>query len=437
MSAPHISKMFLYNLFPTLAGKFGQWNTHINRAADMGFNWIFLNPIQMPGISGSLYSIKDYYSFNPLLTDAGNCIPPEEQLIEIMETAGSRGINMMIDLVINHTAIDSPLTKEHPGWFLHDNKGRIEHPYAMDGGRKVVWGDLARLDYNEGPQADELYEYFRDLVKHLMKLGFSGFRCDAAYQIPQAVWKRLISEIKSSCPDTVFAAETLGCSREQTAETARAGFDYIFNSSKWWDFKSPWLMEQYEIFREICPSISFPESHDTERLAHEYKGDINALKRAYLFAAFFSTGVMIPMGFEFGFSNRLHVVDTRPEDWESTDMDLTGFISEVNAIKAAHNIFKTEASTETIEHAGDKNIFLLAKKSSNETALVAINMDLNTENTFSLKDLSCTLHLGGRPLTCSRPGAGPEEASDVKSYTLAPGDGIIFNMETVSVTEGN
>ena len=50
---------------------------------------------------------------------------------------------------------------------------------------------------------------------------------------------------------------------------AEAGFDYLYNSVKWWDFESPWLLEQYEAYRHIAPSIGFPESHDTKRLVTE------------------------------------------------------------------------------------------------------------------------------------------------------------------------
>ena len=41
--------MILYDLFPLLAGPFAQWDRHFTRAAGMGFNWIFLNPIQQTG----------------------------------------------------------------------------------------------------------------------------------------------------------------------------------------------------------------------------------------------------------------------------------------------------------------------------------------------------------------------------------------------------
>ena len=61
--------MILYNLFPLLAGRFSDWEPHLVRAADMGFDWIFVNPIQKTGVSGSLYSVADYFQLNPLLVD--------------------------------------------------------------------------------------------------------------------------------------------------------------------------------------------------------------------------------------------------------------------------------------------------------------------------------------------------------------------------------
>ena len=64
--------MLVYNLFPLLAGPCGSWEPHLKRAADMGFDWVFLNPVQKPGASGSLYSTADYFQLNPLLLDQGS-----------------------------------------------------------------------------------------------------------------------------------------------------------------------------------------------------------------------------------------------------------------------------------------------------------------------------------------------------------------------------
>ena len=113
----------------------------------------------------------------------------------------------------------------------------------------------------------------------------------------------------------VFCAENLGAPKEAVLALAGAGFDYLFNSVKWWDFESPWLLEQYEDFRHIAPSIGFPESHDTDRLVSELlaagipEAQIEPrYRQAYAFAAAYSTGVMMPMGFEYGWSRRLDVV---------------------------------------------------------------------------------------------------------------------------------
>ncbi len=55
----------MYNLFPRLVGSIDKWDAHLIRIGNMGFNWIYVNPINYVGFSGSLYSIKDYFKLNP------------------------------------------------------------------------------------------------------------------------------------------------------------------------------------------------------------------------------------------------------------------------------------------------------------------------------------------------------------------------------------
>jgi starch synthase (maltosyl-transferring) len=62
-------KLLVHNLFPLLIGPVADWKPHLRRAAGMGFNWLFLNPIQLPGSSGSIYAVKDYFRINPRLVD--------------------------------------------------------------------------------------------------------------------------------------------------------------------------------------------------------------------------------------------------------------------------------------------------------------------------------------------------------------------------------
>lgn len=368
--------MRIYNLFPLLAGPLSAWRPHLERAAYLGFNWVFVNPIQQPGRSGSLYSIKDYFKINPALVDPHSSKSPEDQVLEVIAVAESLGLQMMQDLVLNHCAYDSPLVKEHPLWFAKE-KGRIAHPFCMHEGQKVVWRDLASFDHRRTSDPEGLYQYSRAIVEHLIALGFKGFRCDAAYQIPAQFWRRLIDEVKRAHPEVVFVAETLGCSVDQTRETAGAGFDYIFNSAKWWDFASPWLLEQYDLTRDVVPSIAFPESHDTPRLFAECQRNVDALKQRYLFTALFSAGVMMPMGYEFGFEKPLHVVKTRPSDWEATQIDICEFIRQVNRIKSQYRVFQEDSITEVLEYPNPAILLMWKAASRNhQEALIILNKNI-------------------------------------------------------------
>src|SRR6266481_1088374 len=288
----------IYNLFPPLAGTIRNWIVHLPRIAGMGFNAVYVNPFHYPGFSGSLYAVKDYYRLNPRFrgTEPGE---DDALLRRFTDAAREHGLRAIMDLVVNHTSKDSELVASHPGWFARDRRGEFVSPSATDPAdptRKTVWADLAELDYRP-PQQHEILAYFERLVRHYIGLGFGGFRCDAAYKVPAAVWRRLIGAGKSAAPDVLFLAETLGAPIEDVLALDGAGFDYLFNSVKWWDFESGWLLDQYERFRHIAPSIGFPESHDTERLVAELlaagfpEREIEPrYRQSYAFAAAFSAG---------------------------------------------------------------------------------------------------------------------------------------------------
>nr|VFJ93384.1 MAG: starch synthase (maltosyl-transferring) [Candidatus Kentron sp. H]VFJ94103.1 MAG: starch synthase (maltosyl-transferring) [Candidatus Kentron sp. H]VFK02271.1 MAG: starch synthase (maltosyl-transferring) [Candidatus Kentron sp. H] len=416
------NSMRIYNLFPLLAGKFTDWPKHLMRAREMGFDWVFFNPIQRSGRSGSLYSIADYFQMDPRMVDPNAKASPEEQIKAIGRVAEKQGLRLMVDLVINHCAEDSHIVREHPEWFAHEHDGSVSHPFCVEDGNKVVWQDLARFDPQHTSDPNGLYEYCRRIVQYLIGLGFTGFRCDAAYQIPGHFWSRLINDIRKDNPDVVFTAETLGCTVDQTRETAQAGFDYVFNSSKWWDFGSPWLLEQYSLIRESASSISFPESHDTQRLFQEFDGNLDAMRQRYMFSALFSSGVMMPMGFEFGFRKPLHVVQTRPEDWEDTGVDISDFIRDVNRIKADHAIFQEDCPTTVIGY-DNPGILLMWKASarSPDEGLIILNKDPWNRQHFYVDNLRQYVQAGA-PLRDVSPSDRMEFLPEPFSYELRPGE---------------
>ena len=360
----------IYNLFPLLAGSIDRWIVDLPRIGAMGFDWIYVNPFHYPGFSGSLYAIKDLEQLHPIVQGDASAAP-DDLLSRFTAAAEKAGLRVMLDLVVNHTAKDALLAESHPEWYRRDDEGELYSPRAVnpdDPEDVTIWGDLAELDYHNADIREDQVAYWRDYVIRMSRLGFAGFRCDAAYQVPADVWLPLIAAARGVRRDSVFAAETLGCTVEQVADLAGAGFDYLFNSAKWWDFEAPWLFEQYDLFRPIAPSIAFPENHDTERLIVDLGEEAGHAADWYrlrlTFCALFSTGLAITQGYEYGFAERLNVVDTRPDAWDrqraAAPFDLSPFIAEVNRMKASQPALNKEGA-QVMLHGAEQGPLVAAR----------------------------------------------------------------------------
>lgn len=339
--APRAEGPRIYNLFPLLVGRVSAWTAELPRIAALGFDWVYLNPFHQTGGSRSLYAVADPDRLDERFRDQDGT-SDDEQIRRFCAAASAQGLSVMTDLVINHTAMDGPLAAQRPDLFVKDAEGNIESPYAVDPddpSKRTVWGDLAELDYHAEASRRELTGLWSAYVNRLQDLGVRGFRCDAAYKVPATVWRDVIAAAKALESDCLFAAETLGCTFEEAQSTAGAGFDYLFNSFAWWDLKASWALEQYERLRVIAPSIAFPENHDMARLAAEFGDDPTAiamrLKARYALSAFFSAGVLMPIGYEWGYRRSLHVVETTPDTRETdTGIDISGYVAAINALRA-------------------------------------------------------------------------------------------------------
>ncbi len=377
----------------------------------MGFNAIFLNPVAQTGFSGSLYSIKDYYQFNPIFSEDQESTNWESfkgfinyvhQLQPISDRSAkypwdtepsceNAKIIVIIDLVINHSAVDSILIDQHPEWYLRDEEGEIKNPSAINpanANEVTVWGDLAKFDNKNGKETG-LWDYWKELIKFNLELGVDGFRCDAAYQVPKELWLELIRYAKSLDPNVVFLAETLGCKEKEVQEVIDAGFDYIFNSSKYWDYTAPWCIIQENTFSREIPSIAFPESHDTKRLSEETNGRKDVSIAKYFFAALFSKGLMIPIGYEFGFQEEINVVEMTPDDWEEPAFDIQEEIANINRSKREINLLTEQTWLYHIPYP-DSNILVLLKESkqTEERMLIMMNKNWGEEKEVWINNLS-------------------------------------------------
>ena len=99
----------IYNLFPRYYRTIEEWCGAVPHIAAMAFTAVFVNPFHETGFSGSLYSVKDYFRLNPLFLEPGADGADFAPLSQFIARCNAAGLQPAMDLVINHTAIDSPL----------------------------------------------------------------------------------------------------------------------------------------------------------------------------------------------------------------------------------------------------------------------------------------------------------------------------------------
>jgi starch synthase (maltosyl-transferring) len=374
-----VSAPLIYNLFPRHLASIDDWNHAVPHVKEMGFTAVFVNPFHETGFSGSLYAVKDYFRLNPLFLKAGQNGADFKPLKKFVAACGAAGLELIMDLVINHTAKDSPLVNQHPSWYRRDQSGGVASPFAIDPGdpgKVTVWGDLATIDNEHSADRENLWLFWDSVVAFYQKLGFTGFRCDAAYQVPASLWKWLIARAKNRCSSTVFYAETLGCRLDQVEALAGSGFDYLFNSVKWWNYDQSWALDQHASNRRIAPSIGFAESHDTERLASVHPGTAEVQKSRYAFAALFSAGLLMPAGFEYGAVTSMDVVRGTPKDVEKPKWDLTEWIRAMNRLKLSVPVLAEEGSWRPL-CAWDRSFLFLEKSSDRGSRPICVCINKN------------------------------------------------------------
>jgi glycogen debranching enzyme len=97
-------------------GTLEQWKPHLDLMRDRGYNMIHYTPLQQRGESGSPYSIFDQLEFAddlfaPGTTKEAKMKTMREWVKRIKEDWGMLG---MMDVVLNHTANNSPWLEDHP-----------------------------------------------------------------------------------------------------------------------------------------------------------------------------------------------------------------------------------------------------------------------------------------------------------------------------------
>lgn len=95
------------------------WRDHFSEASERGYNMLHWTPLQERGESDSPYSIRDQMSYEPSMFTGGAKELGDDggraKLEELLKIAREEyGLLSLTDVVLNHTANDSPWLVDHP-----------------------------------------------------------------------------------------------------------------------------------------------------------------------------------------------------------------------------------------------------------------------------------------------------------------------------------
>ena len=312
----------IYNLFPLLVGTVSAWRAELPRIAAMNFDWVYVNPFHETGVSGSLYAIKDPFRLDPRFRDAEWRATTTAQIRALRRGRGLHGLKVMTDLVINHTARTRGSSAGAARRLRSATRaGGIRQPLRGRSRRsldRTVWGDLAELTTTARMPRRFLIGYWDDYVAQptgarrqrlslRRRLQGAGRRLAPSDRRRQGARPRL----RSSPPRRSAAPSRNARRRPAPASTTCS------TASPGGTCKRP---GRWSITRRCARSRPRSPSPRTTTCrasrAEARRNDPSALaahlKARYALAAFFSSGVMMPIGYEWGYRRKLHVVETTP-----------------------------------------------------------------------------------------------------------------------------
>ena len=197
----------------TRAGTFKAFAKHLARLKAMGVEILWFMPINpiskidRKGSLGSYYAVSDYTAVNPEFGTLAD-------FRQLVNTAHSDGMKVILDWVPNHTGADHRWLREHPDFYIKDSSGKAA--VAFD------WSDTRQLNYDNPVMRDSMIASMQFWIR---QTDIDGFRCDVAWNVPGDFWLTCISRLRKMKSLFMLA-------EGDKPYLAKNGFDALYP----WDF---------------------------------------------------------------------------------------------------------------------------------------------------------------------------------------------------------
>ncbi|GAA4299849.1 alpha-amylase family glycosyl hydrolase [Nibribacter koreensis] len=284
---------------------------------DLGVEGVWLMPIN-PSPSYHKYDVTDYYGIHP---DYGTMA----DFKEFVKEAHKRGINVVMDMVINHSSSEHPWFKDaaknenslYRDYYVWTHKtdpqaqkegkvtggdsGNTQHWHTVPGSDYLYYGyfygGMPDLNFDSPKLRNEIFKIGR---YWLQDVGVDGFRLDAARHIfpderpydNHRWWEYFRNEMVKAKPDVYLVGEVWATS--DIVAPYMKGLPALFNFEMSWDIlkalnqgrgdslsiKHAKITNFYNSVNPEFIDATILSNHDQNRIMSELKGDQNKAKVA-------------------------------------------------------------------------------------------------------------------------------------------------------------
>lgn len=351
----------------------------VSRISGMDCDILWVMPVyetgELNGI-GSPYCIRNFKALNPRYGTMAD-------MKELVNTAHSNGMRVILDWVANHTAWDCPWITEHPDWYEKDADGNIVSPSG--------WSDVAQLDFSN----PDVRAAIKDAMFYWVdELSIDGFRCDYADGVPQDFWSDVIAELRAAHPALLMLAET--ANPEYYADGFNMIYDWNSSTTISSVFKGGKPADAVKEAAEALAKVPAGESilryvfnHDVaaENNVATMFGSPEGVPAAYVLASMLNGTPMIYSSMDVeGLSGKLSFFDYRSLDFSAALSD---------EYKAINSAFKASAEVRRgeLRDYSNSSVVCFTRAIPGHNLLVAVNP------TASAQTVRTPISLAGATMT--------------------------------------
>ena len=322
------------------------------------------------------------------------------EFIELCEVAESKGIKIILDVVLSYTSSDSKYFNksgnyndigayQSPNSKYHDWYKFIRYPYQYES----WWGISERPNINsmEKGYIDYIIKNDNSIIKKWIDFGASGWRLNVIDELPDEFIESIRTRMQEINKDTVLLGDIWDDASNKVSYSKRRKYlqgkevqavtnyplrEYLINFIKGYitsDRFRQKIMSLYENYprESFYGNINVVGTNDTERILTVLDGNIELLKLLVVIQFTLPGVPLIYYGDETGLKGGKEPDNRKSYPWGNEDKNLINFYHKIVSIRNNENGLK---KGDLNIHETDSDVLVFERNYENEKVIVLVNV---------------------------------------------------------------